>query len=96
VRSQERAETGNPRGFRSHLVAGSSHERGLRSHQWLYHGGLLGAHMHDSRATRSGEVNTMIGKRLGALLSTPTRQIRLSGQTDAEVDFVPGSRGHGL
>ena len=38
----------------------------------------------------------MTGKRLGALLSTPTRQIRLSGGTDAEVDFVPDSEGHGL
>jgi hypothetical protein len=38
----------------------------------------------------------MIGKRLDTLLSTPARQIRLSGQTDGEVDFVPGSKGHGL
>lgn len=38
----------------------------------------------------------MIGKWLGALLSTPTRQIRVSGGTGAEVDFVPGSKGHGL
>ena len=38
----------------------------------------------------------MIGKWLGALLSTPTRQIRLSGGTGAEVDFVPGFKGHGL
>ena len=30
----------------------------------------------------------MIGKWLGALLSTPTRQIRVSGGTGAEVDFV--------
>lgn len=61
-----------------------------------YHGGLLGAHMHDSSATRPGEVDSMIGKWLGALLSTPTRQIRVSGGTGAEVDFVPGSKGHGL
>ena len=38
----------------------------------------------------------MIGKWLGALLSTPTRQIRVSGGTDPEADFVPGSKGHGL
>jgi hypothetical protein len=38
----------------------------------------------------------MIGKWLGTLLSTPTRQIRLSGGTDAEVDFVLDSKGHGL
>ena len=38
----------------------------------------------------------MIGKWLGALLSTPTRQIRVSGGTDAEVDFVPDFKGHGL
>ena len=38
----------------------------------------------------------MIGKWLGALLSTPTRKIRLSGGPDAEVDFVPDSKGHGL
>ena len=38
----------------------------------------------------------MIGKWLGALLSTPTHQIRLSGGTDAEVDVVPDSEGHGL
>jgi L-ascorbate metabolism protein UlaG (beta-lactamase superfamily) len=61
-----------------------------------YHGGLLGAHMHDSRATRPGEVDTMIGEWLGVLPSTPARQIHLSGGTDAEVDFVPGSEGHGL
>jgi hypothetical protein len=35
----------------------------------------------------------MIGKWLGALLSTPTHQIRLSGGTDAGVDFVPDSKG---
>ncbi len=61
-----------------------------------YHDGLLGAHMHDSCATRPGEVDTMMGKWLGALPSTPTRQIRLGGGADAEVDFVPGSEGHGL
>ena len=38
----------------------------------------------------------MIGKRLGALLSTPTRKIRVSGGTDAGVDFVPDFKGHGL
>jgi len=38
----------------------------------------------------------MIGKWLGVLLSTPTRQIRVSGGTDAEVDFVPDFKGHGL
>jgi hypothetical protein len=38
----------------------------------------------------------MIGKWLGALLSTPTREIRLSGGTDVEVDFVPDSKEHGL
>ena len=32
-----------------------------------YHRGLLGTHMHDSSATRPGEVNSMIGKWLGAL-----------------------------
>ena len=37
----------------------------------------------------------MIGKWLGALPSTPSHQIRLSGGTDAEVDLVPGSKGHG-
>jgi hypothetical protein len=37
----------------------------------------------------------MIGKWLGALLSTPTRQIHVSGETNAEVDFVPDSRGYG-
>jgi hypothetical protein len=61
-----------------------------------YHGGLPGAHMHDSCVTRPDEVGTMIGKWLSALLSTPTRQIHLSGATDGEVDFVPGSKGHGL
>jgi hypothetical protein len=61
-----------------------------------YHGGPLGTHMHDSPVMRPGEVDTMIGKWLGALLSTPTRQIRVSGATDAEVDFVPGTKGHGL
>jgi len=38
----------------------------------------------------------MIGKWLSALLSTPTRQIRVSGGTDAAVDFVPDFKGHGL
>ena len=38
----------------------------------------------------------MIGKCLGALLSTPTRQIRVSGGTRAEVDFVPDFKGRGL
>ncbi len=38
----------------------------------------------------------MIGKWLGVLPSTPARQIHLSEETDAEVDFVPGSEGHGL
>jgi hypothetical protein len=38
----------------------------------------------------------MIGKWLGAPLSTPTRQIRVSGGTDAEADFVPGSKGQCL
>ena len=38
----------------------------------------------------------MIGKWLGVLLSTPARQIRLSGATDAEADFIPGAKGHGL
>jgi hypothetical protein len=38
----------------------------------------------------------MIGKWLGVLLSTSDRQIRLSGGTDAEVDFVPGAKGHDL
>jgi hypothetical protein len=38
----------------------------------------------------------MIGKWLGALLSTPTHQIRLCGETDGAVDFVPGAKGHGL
>jgi L-ascorbate metabolism protein UlaG (beta-lactamase superfamily) len=61
-----------------------------------YHSGPLGAHMHDPSTTRPGEVGTMIGKWLGALLSTPTRQIYLSGETDAEVDLMQGSRGHGL
>lgn len=42
-----------------------------------YHGGPLGAHMHDPSATRPGEVDTMIGKWLGALLSRPSHQIRL-------------------
>jgi len=37
----------------------------------------------------------MIGTWLGALLSTPTHQIRLNGGTDAEVGLVPGSKGHG-
>jgi hypothetical protein len=38
----------------------------------------------------------MIGEWLGALPSTPTHQIHLCGRTDAEVDLVPGSKGHGL
>jgi hypothetical protein len=38
----------------------------------------------------------MIGKWLGVLLSRPARQIRLSGRMDAEADFVPGAKGHGL
>jgi hypothetical protein len=38
----------------------------------------------------------MTGNRLDALLSTPTRQSRLSGEADAEVDPVPGSKGYGL
>jgi hypothetical protein len=61
-----------------------------------YHGGLLSAHMQDSPATRPGEVDTMIGKWLGPDLSTPAGQIRLSGGTDAEVDFVPGAKGDDL
>jgi len=61
-----------------------------------YHGGLLGAHMHDPYATRPGEVGTMIGEWLGAPLSTPTHQVHLCGRTDAEADFVPGAKGHGL
>jgi hypothetical protein len=58
-----------------------------------YHGGLLSAHMQDSPATRPGEVDTMIGKWLGPDMSMPTRQIRPSGGTDAEVDLVPGVKG---
>jgi len=61
-----------------------------------YHGGLLGAHMQDPYATRPGEVGTVIGEWLGARPSTPTHQIHLCGRTDAEVDLVPGSKGHGL
>jgi hypothetical protein len=38
----------------------------------------------------------MIGTWPGALLSTPTHQNRLSGETDGAVDFVPGAKGHGL
>ena len=38
----------------------------------------------------------MIGKWLGVLLSTLLRQVCVSGGTDAEADFVPGSKGHGL
>ncbi len=38
----------------------------------------------------------MIGEWLGALPSTPAHQTRLHGRTDAEVDLVPGSKGHGL
>lgn len=37
----------------------------------------------------------MTGKRLGAPLSMPKHQIRFGGGTDAEVDLVPGSKGHG-
>jgi len=37
----------------------------------------------------------MIGNWLRALLSTPTHQIRLGRETDAEADFVPGAKGHG-
>jgi hypothetical protein len=59
-----------------------------------YHGGLLGAHMHDPSATRPGEVHTMIGMWLGAPLSTPSDQIRLWGRPDAEVDSVSRSKGH--
>ena len=61
-----------------------------------YHGSLLGTHMHDYLAMRPSEVNTMIGKGLGVLLRTLLRQIHVSGGTDAEADFVPGSKGHGL
>jgi hypothetical protein len=61
-----------------------------------YQGGVLGAHMHDSRATKPSEVDTMVGKWLGVLLSTSDRQIRLSGRTDAEVDCVPGAKEHDL
>jgi hypothetical protein len=38
----------------------------------------------------------MIGKWLGPDLSTPAGQIRLSGGTGAEVDFVPGAKGDDL
>jgi hypothetical protein len=38
----------------------------------------------------------MIGKCLGPDLSTSARRIRLSGGTDAEVDFVQGATGDGL
>ena len=38
----------------------------------------------------------MIGRWLGVLLSTLLRQILVDGGTDAEVDFAPGSKGHGL
>ncbi len=38
----------------------------------------------------------MIGKWLGVLLSTLLRQVCVSGGTDAEADFVPGAKGHGL
>jgi hypothetical protein len=37
----------------------------------------------------------MIGKWLGALLSTPSHQIRLSGGTDAKAYLIPDSEGHG-
>lgn len=59
-----------------------------------YQGGLLGAHMHDPSANRPGEVRTMIGKWLGAPLSTSSDQIHLCGRPDAEVDLVPRSKGH--
>ncbi len=36
----------------------------------------------------------MIGKWLGAPLSTPSDQIRLCGRPDAEVDLVSRSKGH--
>jgi hypothetical protein len=36
----------------------------------------------------------MIGKWLGALLSTPTHQIHLCGGTNAEMDLILGSHGH--
>jgi hypothetical protein len=35
-----------------------------------YHGGLLGTHMRELSVSSPGEVDTMIGKWLGALLST--------------------------
>jgi hypothetical protein len=35
-----------------------------------YHGGLVGAHMRKLPASSPDEVDTMIGKWLGALLST--------------------------
>jgi hypothetical protein len=38
----------------------------------------------------------MIGNWLGALPSTPTCQIRRGGGGSAEVDFIPGAKGHGL
>ncbi len=38
----------------------------------------------------------MIGNWLGVLPSTSDRQIRLSGGTDAEVDFFPGAKEHDL
>ena len=38
----------------------------------------------------------MIGEWLGALPTTPTHQIHRCGRTDAEVDLVPCSKGHGL
>jgi hypothetical protein len=38
----------------------------------------------------------MIGKWLSALVSMPTRQIRVCGGTGAWADFVLGSKGHGL
>ena len=60
-----------------------------------YHGGLLGAHMHDPSATRPSEVGSMIGNWLGTLLSRPAHQIRLSEATNAEVDLVPAAKGQG-
>lgn len=54
-----------------------------------YHGGPLGAHVHDPSATRPGEVDTMIGKSLGALLSRPSHQIRLGrGMNGGRICFL--------
>jgi hypothetical protein len=60
-----------------------------------YHGHLLAAHMHDPSATRPGEVDTMIGIWLGALLSTRSHWIGLSGVPDSEAGIVPRVKGHG-